>query len=114
MDIDQLFRSLVWDNLVKAAIKRVFMAVPFLAIGPLGVITKFIIIKIANKIYEVLKETVDLQLIVFKNYRLKKEFDRASVMLKIIAQGKGVDSNEFKDAREIHKKRLSNFVRFAS
>ena len=114
MEIEQLFKSLVWDNLIKAAIKKVFMAVPFLAMGPLGKITVYLLTKFADKLYDVLHEQIDLQVIVFKNYRLRKEFDRASVKLKIIAKSKGIESNEFKDARELHKKRLSDFVRFAS
>ena len=114
MDTEQLFRSLVWDNLIKAAIKRVFMAVPFLAMGPLGKITVYILTKFADKLYVVLKEEVDVQRIIFRNRKLGREFGRASVKLKIIAKSKGIDSNEFKNAREIHKKRLSDFVRFVS
>ena len=114
MNLGDLFRSLVWDNLVKAAIKRIFMAVPFLTMGPLGSVTTFIITKITDKLYVVLKESVDLQVIVFKNKKLGKEFGRASVKLKIIANERGVDSNEFKEQREIHKKRLANFVHFAT
>lgn len=114
MELENLFKSLVWDNLVKAAIKKIFVAAPFLAWGPLGIVAKYVIGKIADKLYEALKEAIDMQRIAFRNKDLRKGYERASVTLRIIAQDRGIDSDEFKKAREEHKKNLAAFVRFST
>ncbi len=112
MKPEDLFKDLVWDNLVKAAMTKMFVAVPFLAWGPIGGIIEHLFIKFAGKLYDVLKLELDVKSMVFKNKRLEKEFNRASVKLKIIARDKGINSEEFKKQRDLHKKQLADFVRF--
>ena len=110
--LKNLFKSLVWDNLVKTAISKVFIAVPFLALGPLGKLTSWLLTKFAKKLYLQFEEVVDLKHIVYLNKDLRKEFDRASVKLKILAREVGIESNEFKKARKEHEKQLAAFVHF--
>jgi hypothetical protein len=86
--------------------------VPFLMWGPVGMITGFIVGKILDLVYDAVKMAVNLEVIRFKNEGLQKEFDSASLKLKLIARDKGVTSPEFLSARENHKKKLSEFVKF--
>lgn len=113
MDLGDLFKALVWNNLIKAALARLFLAVPFLGWGPIGVVVSWVVTKIADKLYDELEMIVNLQAIALKNEIHQREFDRASMKLHIIAREKGTASSEFKNAREHAKESLSQFVRFA-
>lgn len=113
-DIGDIFKDLVWDALVKAALGMLFRAVPWLAWGPLGVFVGWVVGLAAGYLYDAVKMAIDLQVIAFKNEAHRKAFDDAGVKLKIIAKDKGIDSPEFKEARELHKKRLAEFVHFAA
>lgn len=115
MNIDwgDLFKGLVWDNLIKAAIGRLFAAAPWLAWGPLGWLSSFVITYVADLVYEELQKFVDLQFIAFRNAELRDAYSAAANSLKTIALAKGVDSEEFKKARNEQKEALSKFVRFA-
>lgn len=56
-----LLKTLVWDNLVKAAIGRLFAAIPFLGWGPIGYLIGFIVTKITDYLYEVMKEWYNVE-----------------------------------------------------
>jgi hypothetical protein len=105
-----LFKDLVFDTLVKAALQRLFSLVPLLGWGPLGMVISFYLTKFADLLYSGVKEFVEVESIPIKNEALRKEFDRASVKLKIIAGGKGIDSPEFREARNADKENLLKLV----
>nr|BFD58919.1 hypothetical protein CKG001_10260 [Bdellovibrio sp. CKG001] len=107
-----LFKDLVWDSLVKAAITRMFVAMPALAWGPFGVFVTWVVTKFADRLYEHAREYVALETIAFKNKQLEKEFDRRLVMLRIIERESGLGSEAFKKGREDAKKALSDVVRY--
>jgi len=113
MNLNALFKSLIWDELVKKAIAKILLAVPFLAWGPLGWLTKWAVTKIADKLYEALKDVVDFKVIALKNKTLRKEFDRASIKLYAIGKDKGINSHDFKKARQKHKEALAALVHFS-
>ena len=104
------FKSLLWDAFVKAALSKIFSAVPLLGWGPFGMIITFFANRYANKIYEALKYMINVELIVLKNLEAKKSYDKARVTLTVLFYTAGKDSQEFKNAREIHKNTLANFV----
>lgn len=110
--LGDLFKSLVWDNLVKAALGRLFAAIPFLGWGPVGYVVTWIVVKYTDLFYEAMKELVDLQLIVFKNELAKKEYTIAAIHLRELAKTLGDQSDEFLKAREEAKLALSKFTRF--
>ena len=112
-DIGDIFKDLVWNALVKLAISKLFAAVPWLGWGPIGVIVGWIAGMLAEQLYDAMRMAVDLQLIAFKNDKLRKAFDGASVTLKIIAKDKGITSPEFQEARKAHREVLATFVRLA-
>lgn len=112
MDLSEIFKKLVWDTLVTVAIKQLFAAVPWLGWGPVGVIVGWVGGLVADQIYKALDMMVALQLIVIKNKALAKDFAAAALTLKEIGQAKGIDSPEFKEARDEHKKRLAELIHF--
>lgn len=114
-EIDQasdIFKSLVWNSLVKAATNALFAAVPFLAWGPVGWLVNIIITKFADFLFAQAKEFIIFEAIQFRNKELQSKFDLASVELKLIAINKGVDSDDFKQARAKNVNDLSAFIRF--
>lgn len=110
ISIGDAFKDLVWDNLVKAAISELFTAAPYLAWGPVGWVVSFTLTYFAGKLYGAIVLAVSLEATVIKNEALRSAYDKAQVTLKIIAHDKGIDSKEFKDAKEDAKLALSRFV----
>lgn len=110
--ITDLFKNLVWDNLIALGIEKLFRLLPFLGWGPIGFLVSKIIWKFSDVLFEVTDTFIDVKEIPIRNNNLRKEFDRESVKLMIIAREKGIDSIEFKTERENAKKSLSNLVRF--
>jgi hypothetical protein len=109
---ENLFKEWVWDNLVEAGLTALFTQVPALAVWPIKPILSYIIRLYADRLFSAIKLCVDLQAIAFVNEAHKRAFDKASVTLKIIAHDKGLDSPEFKNARENAKTELAKYVHF--
>lgn len=114
MDFSEIFKSLVWDTIVKVALEQLFLAVPLLGWGPIGYVVSWIAVYFADKLYDVVKLAVDLEVIVIRNEVHKREYAGAAVKLKLLAKSKGVDSDEFKKARDEQKETLSRFIRIGS
>lgn len=112
MEGQDLFKELVWHSLVKAALSRLFLAVPFLGWGPFGYVISYFAMKYADELYDAVKLLIEVEVIVFRNKEFEKSYNDASVKLHIIAKDKGIDSPEFRSARDEDKKRLSDLVRF--
>jgi len=110
--IGDSFKDLVWDVLIKAALAILFKAIPFLGWGPIGALVSVVVKWFADKLYELVKETFELQKIAFTNLAHLQAYQSASLKLKLIARDKGIDSHEFQEARSVHRKTLSFFVRF--
>jgi hypothetical protein len=112
VEITALFKSLVWSNLVEFSIKKLFLAVPWLGWGPIGWITSTIIRMFAEALFEAVHEQIDLQIITFRKISLRREFDRAALLLKIMERDHGKDSSEFKEQYENTHEDFANFVEF--
>ncbi len=116
-DLGDLFKSLVWDNIVKMAITRLFSFLPgFLVGGPIGlflrpIITGFIV-KFTDQLYEFLRLTINFQMIVFKVEDLERKYTEAGVELASIANEKGIDSPEFAEARKANDEAFYDFVEY--
>lgn len=112
MDLGDLFKDLVWDNLVKAALSRLFVVVPLLGWGPIGFVVTWFATRFANQIYESVKMAIQLEAISLRNESYKRAFDAAHAKLAVIAYKKGIHSPEFRQARDESKKALSQFAQF--
>jgi len=111
-----VFKALVWDNLVTAGVKSLALIPyvgPFFAWGPISAVIQFLVETfITNPLYMGLQLVVDLDVIVLRNEEAQRTYEAASVSLKIVAGERGIQSQEFKDAREKHKQEMSQFTRF--
>lgn len=97
---------------MKLAVSRLIIAIPFLGWGPMGLITQWVVGIVAEAIWNALDLAIDMTLIPIKNQGLKREYEAASLRLKIVAENQGIDSPEFEEARNEEHARLANFVRF--
>jgi hypothetical protein len=81
-------------------------------VGPPRPIVSFVVGIFTDKLYEAFKEVVKVEAIAFHNAGAQRAYTAAVLELRELASGPGIDSEEFKLAREQHKKALSEFVRF--
>lgn len=102
----------MWDNLVEAVLERLFISMPLLAWGPIGVVVSWCITSIGEQLFKTLKVSVDITAIKLKNVEAQKQWESASVRLWFIAEDEGINSEKFKQAREYEKEAFAKFVHF--
>lgn len=104
------FKVLVFDTLIKAAIKRLFIMVPLLGWGPIGILASFLIQKFADMAYEEAKEAIIMNAIKFKNEAQQNAFDKEFIKLKHIEKTASKEelNAEIKKAQD----RMASFVRY--
>jgi hypothetical protein len=107
-----LFKDLVWDAEIEVALTALFSYAPYLGWPPLRQIISAIIKFAANRFWKQVKLAVDIGAVTILDAQRKAAFDKASVVLKIIAIDKGIDSPEFKKAKDEAKIALSKFAHF--
>lgn len=110
-EAEELFKGSVWDTLVDFGLSALFAEIPFLGLPVIRDLIKWVIHKFTNTLYTALTEILDLKYVVLKNLGLQKKFTEIALRLKGIAIEHGIDSEEFKNAREEHKKALAAKVR---
>jgi hypothetical protein len=107
-----LFKDLVWDSLVEVLLTKLYASAPFLVVWPLSSITRGLVEMCSNKLFAILKLTIDLQAVVLLNEHHKKEFSDAVIKLKLLAKEQGLGSSDYKKAKEDAKEKLARYVHF--
>jgi len=108
--LNEILRILAKEVLVPLILKRLIAQLPFLGWPIIGPIASIALNWIVGKVVDELALFIDFTAIAFRNDKARREFDRAGIALSIIAEQKGVESNEFKEAREQYKNALSDLV----
>lgn len=106
------FKSLVWDTLLTASIADLKANVPAFNLWPLSVLTDKTAALLSNYLFDKIRLVVDVADMNMVNEAHETAYQQASIKLMIIAHDKGINSNEFIQAREDAKKALSTFVHF--
>lgn len=102
-------KLLIFDVIVKAAIQRLFLAVPFLGWGPIGLVVSFYISKFADFAYAIGKEIVmDIEF-KFKNKEHQSAFDDELVKLKIL-ENDNSSEEEIENGIKKSQDRLADLV----
>lgn len=112
VDISDLFKSFVWDVMIKAAIADAMVALSLSPTGFLGVLLTKLIIYGTNKLYPYIVRFVKIQSIILQDEIHQKGFEKAQLKLKLVALKNGIDSQEFKDARKIEQDTLYKLIKF--
>ena len=105
------FKDLIWDNVIEAALIELFAAFPFLNFWPVNMVIRYIVMEFADYTYAGVTLAIDTTVIKLKNEELQREYDSAAVKLRIVARGHGIESEEFKNARTVHKDDLRKYLR---
>jgi hypothetical protein len=100
------------DALLLVGLNALFTAVPWLSKWPLGPFIRKMVEFLSEKLFAAIRLVIDLRVIKFINDKNQAAFDRSVVTLKAIARGYGIESEEFKKARENAKANFADFVRF--
>lgn len=111
---ESIFKSLLWDTTVEGLLAHIYASAPWLTLWPLKQVTSGLVTLATDKFYSILKTFVDVETISFVNAEHAKAYDSASLKLKVIALEKGVDSEEFRKAKDDAKAALSQLVRFGA
>lgn len=110
---EQIFYDLVWHPGIRAGELALEGSVPFFALPVIRNVEEEVIDLLSDYLFRQFATFVDVSAIRLVNTKHQREFDLAATKLKILAHSKGIDSPEFKQAREDAKIVLSQFVRFS-
>lgn len=106
-----MFKSLVWDNALEAALTVLFAEAPALNIPIVRSIVRGIARMISDSFFSLLKEFVDMAAIPIMNAELKSKFDGKYSQLRFVLIKNGMDSPEFKAAHEEAHDAFADFFR---
>lgn len=112
--LTEIFKDIVWDNLVTVALNAFFAAVPFFGLPVIRNITTYIVTTFADIFYKGVAEHVDLSLVVIRKESTRKKFNTVALELKLVALKQGADTDAYRKARDAHKKAFSEHVQFGT
>lgn len=111
-EIEDAIQKYGLDSLVQVGLTSLFAAAPALAVWPLKPLITGLANLLSDKLFSFIRLMVDLTVIKFVNDLHQKTFDRQLVALKALARGYGVDSDQFKKARQNAKDAFAELVHF--
>jgi hypothetical protein len=111
---EEIFKDLIWDNAIEAALVALFAAAPYLAVPPLKTIISGIIRLVGDTFFKYIRLIVDVNAISLVNKQHQANFEAISVKLRVLAYQKGIESNEFKKAKAEAKVAFAKFVKFGA
>ncbi|NDC22513.1 MAG: hypothetical protein EBZ49_00060 [Proteobacteria bacterium] len=112
--MNDLFKELVFDVVIKEAIRRLFLAVPFLEMGPIGYIVSLLLTRFADSLYEYQKTVVRFYKFEFVNSKNQKQFDQEMKNLQTLQKNPNATPEEINEAIQKAKERLADLVRYSS
>lgn len=113
-EAEKLFKQLVWDPVIASGEASLFLAVPILNAPVLGTLDNAVIQEISQWLFNQFRLFMDVTAIPLLNSAHQATYDRASEELSILADEKGVDSDEYLQARDRALADLSQFTRLLS
>lgn len=106
---ENIFKSLVWDSILDAQLAALYADAPYLL--PIKWLIDPLAKMFENRFFSGFRTTIDVAAIKLLNAEHASAMQDASVRLAVIAHDKGINSDEFKKAREADKIALSRFTR---
>ena len=92
--------EIVFKPLIEKALLKFFVAFPALGFGPIGWFIKWVALKYATILVELLGQTLNMKLILFQNKELQAVYAGSQFELKSLAETHGENSEEFKNAKQ--------------
>jgi len=110
--VEDLFKDLVWDNLVQVALTAFFAYATFLNIPVIRQAVTKIVTLFTDLLFKYMKLYVDLGAITLANDAHESAFVKEVLVLRKIAKSKGMLSKEYLEEKERAKDALAAFVKF--
>ncbi len=107
---ENIYKNLVWDNILLAAETLLYGYVPFLNVPPLNWIINTCLQKFWDQLFKIQKLLIDVSVIKFKDAIHQNAFDQASLKLKIVSVEGGFGSAEYQEALKNEKAAFSKFI----
>lgn len=107
--MSDLIKKLLFDVVLKAALKKLFEKFPIIGWGVIGSIVTALINKFAEVTYDLGKELIVGGIISFKNEAHQNAFDKELIKLKLLERN-GASEKEVEDAIKIAQERLADLV----
>lgn len=110
---ERIFKDLIWTPGVLAGELAIEGAVPFFALPVIKNIEEGVVNALSDWFFNQFILLIDVTAIRLVNAAHQAAYDSASLQLKVIAYDNGIDSDEFKKARDAAKLALSKFTQFS-
>lgn len=113
-NIEDVFGNVVWDNLVDLELEA-FFSLPCFAwcrIWPIGPIIRYVVHRYSTKFYARFRTFIDITVIKIMDTAAKNEFEKQALMLKVIEIDRGLNSQDYKDAKEKARTSFLEFIKF--
>lgn len=110
--LELFFKELIFDNLIKASLQRLFLKIPLLGWGPFGIIITYFANKYGEIFFEEMKTIIVIKKIIITNSAFESAYHKATLKLKVYSQNYGVDSVEYQRVKDEAKKSLADLVQF--
>lgn len=109
--MNDLWKSLVWDPLVTAALADFYVAAPLLI--PLRWLINPIAKILLDKLYSLFRIFINVDLVIpLRNAEHQRAYELASLELLALEKTQGSDSPAYQKALDENVKTLSNFIAF--
>lgn len=108
--IEQVFKDLVWDPMIKAGESWLEVNVPFFALPVIKQVEEETVKLATDALYKQIVLIVDVTAIRLKNSAHQSAYESASIAVVIAAQTNGVESPEYAKAKEDALAALSKFA----
>jgi len=105
-------KTLIWDNLIDAALIALYAEFPWLAWGLFKWLTGYIARKYSDIFYEFVSEFINLKQIALTNKKDNDKFTESSVRLYLLARDYGVNSKEYLEYKNEAKEDFKNIIKF--
>jgi hypothetical protein len=106
----QIFKDLLWTPSIRLGLLSLKGYLPFLNWPFVSQIVDSVVHYVSEVIFNGIALLIDVTAIKLLNAEHQREYDNASLALAVVAQEKGISSEEFKKAREAAKLSLSRFT----
>jgi hypothetical protein len=97
---EDIFKAVIWDIALDAELAVLFYYCPFLAVPIVQPIITNVAHMISDGLFKRVRKYCDMAAVPFINAERKAAFTSATVSAKIIGMDKGIESPEYKKAKE--------------
>lgn len=108
--MEQAIRSIYIEQIAKAVISKIIIAVPFLGLPVINQIFTAVFYKVAKMAYDEIEELAVIFKIEFKVEGQKEEYEQATENLRNVLKFPDKTAEEIKRAKDEYKKKLRDLI----